>query len=425
MARERPTASRFVPRPARRLLRAWQLEQRTLRQGFVALLISSGGDLLAGLALGSMTGTLERLPGLLILVPGAIGMRGDILGALGSRLGTTIHAGTFRPSVKDRDGPLFQNVVAAFALSLATALFLGVIARAVSLAFGLTSISTADFVAISILGGLLGTLIVGGATVGLSLLSHRRGWDMDTVSAPLVTAAGDVVTLPALWLASSIAGIRGVTITVAVILASVSILLAVRAVISKLPVVRRIVRESLPVLLLAGVLHILAGAILENQLARFQALPALLVLIPPFLEDTGALGGMLSSRLASKLHLGLITPTLRPGPMALVDVSINALLAVSVFLFLGISAWAVSHAIGLAGPGLGMMVAVSMVAGAIATVLSSIVAYLAAVATFRFGLDPDNHGIPIVTSCMDFLGAATLVGTITLFGLGAAAAVAR
>jgi mgtE-like transporter len=42
------------------------------------------------------------------------------------------------------------------------------------------------------------------------------------------------------------------------------------------------------------------------------------------------------------------------------------------------------------------------------------------VATYRFGLDPDNHGIPIVTSTMDFLGTATLVATIVLFGLRAA-----
>jgi mgtE-like transporter len=33
----------------------------------------------------------------------------------------------------------------------------------------------------------------------------------------------------------------------------------------------------------------------------------------------------------------------------------------------------------------------------------------AAVATFRLGLDPDNHGVPIVTSSLDLLGAASLI----------------
>ena len=48
--------------------------------------------------LAAMTGTLEQYPGLLVLVPAAIGMRGNIFGALGSRLATSIHAGTFRMS---------------------------------------------------------------------------------------------------------------------------------------------------------------------------------------------------------------------------------------------------------------------------------------------------------------------------------------
>jgi mgtE-like transporter len=45
------------------------------------------------------------------------------------------------------------------------------------------------------------------------------------------------------------------------------------------------------------------------------------------------------------------------------------------------------------------------------------VGYYAAVATFRLGLDPDNHGIPIVTSSLDLLGAFSLVLAIVILGL--------
>src|SRR3954467_1048597 len=88
-----------------------------VRAGFVALMLSSGGDLLAGLTLGSITGTLKELPGLLVLVPAPIGMRGNIFGALGSRLGTSIHAGTFTLS-RRRDTLVGQNLAASIALSL-------------------------------------------------------------------------------------------------------------------------------------------------------------------------------------------------------------------------------------------------------------------------------------------------------------------
>ena len=35
----------------------------------------------------------------------------------------------------------------------------------------------------------------------------------------------------------------------------------------------------------------------------------------------------------------------------------------------------------------------------------------------RLGLDPDNHGIPIVTSSLDLLGAFALILVIVALGL--------
>ena len=46
-----------------------------------------------------------------------------------------------------------------------------------------------------------------------------------------------------------------------------------------------------------------------------------------------------------------------------------------------------------------------------------VVGFYAAVATYRFGLDPDNHGIPIVTSSLDLLGALSLILAIVILGL--------
>jgi mgtE-like transporter len=39
------------------------------------------------------------------------------------------------------------------------------------------------------------------------------------------------------------------------------------------------------------------------------------------------------------------------------------------------------------------------------------------VATYRLGLDPDGHGIPIVTSSLDLLGALSLILVIVALGL--------
>src|SRR5438067_7373802 len=109
------------PRLLRRFVAVVRSDPSGVGAGFVALLISSGGDLLAGLVLGSITGTLESLPGLLVLVPAAIGMRGNVFGALGSRLGTAIHTGTFQLS-RRRDTVVGQNLAAAIAMSLGISL---------------------------------------------------------------------------------------------------------------------------------------------------------------------------------------------------------------------------------------------------------------------------------------------------------------
>ena len=52
-----------------------------IKESFIALLICAIGDLFAGIVLGNMTFFLETYPGLLVLIPGAIGMRGNIFGS--------------------------------------------------------------------------------------------------------------------------------------------------------------------------------------------------------------------------------------------------------------------------------------------------------------------------------------------------------
>jgi mgtE-like transporter len=400
-----------------RILAYWRAERRTIAQGFVALVISSFGSLVAGIALGAITGTLEALPGLMVMVPAAIGMRGNIFGALGSRLGTSIHSGLYKPT-RARGGILYQNIYAVTVLTLAVSLLLGVLAKTLSEAFGLRSISMLDFVVISIVGGVLSSLVVGAFTVALSRQAHRRGWDLDSVAAPMVTAAGDMVTLPSLFLATYLVGFRYVTPAIAGIALLVTLFFAVQSLRTDLPLTRRVIRESLPILVVAGAVDILAGLVVESRLDRFLVFPVLLVLIPPFLESAGALGGILASRLGSKLHLGVMSPRGRPEAVALLDATIILLFAVIVFVLTGLAADGAAFIVGLASPGVHIVIGVSLLAGLISTLLAVVVAYYAAVATYRLGLDPDNHGIPMITSSMDFIGVIALIIGLLAFGVG-------
>lgn len=104
--------------------------------------------------------------------------------------------------------------------------------------------------------------------------------------------------------------------------------------------------------------------------------------------------------------------------MALLDATIIFLFATVVFLLTGLAADGAAALVGLASPGGLTVIGVSLVAGLIATILAVVVAYYTAVATYRLGMDPDNHGIPIITSSMDFIGVIALIIALLAFGLG-------
>ena len=78
----------------------YEIHKSSIKEGLIALLICAVGDLFAGIILGKMTFLLEAFPGLLVIIPGAIGMRGNIFGSFASRLSTNLHIGLIAPEFK-------------------------------------------------------------------------------------------------------------------------------------------------------------------------------------------------------------------------------------------------------------------------------------------------------------------------------------
>lgn len=406
-------------------------EKESLRQGFAALFVSSVGELVAGIVLASITGTLEELVGLAVLIPAAIAMRGAIFGAMGSRLATAIHTGLFR--IDFRRGALAENVQAAAALSLISGVFLAFLARYLSDILGVrTTLSVFDYVVISTVGGLLAGVFLLGITILVARLSVSRDWDMDNIAAPMITACGDILTLPALVLATYLIGIPLFSNGFALILIAASLGVGVLSFRVGTAGLRRILAESMPILALNGVVTILVGLILEDRLDRFVAFPALLILLPAFLQEGGALGGILASRLSSKVHLGLLAPRGLPQLGAFRDFVLIYIFAIGVFLFIGGAAhWlavgisqlnpGLLAALGLGGeslsPGFAMMLGISALSGLIATTAAILAAYYGSVTSYRLGLDPDTYGIPIITAAVDLFGFLSLIIALNLFGL--------
>jgi len=387
------------------------------RQSLVALGFNSVTSLVAGAFLGSLVATFEDLPGLLLMVPAAIGLRGNIFSTFGNRISTAVHTGTFTTAIR-RDTVLGQNVLATMSLTVVMSLVLALVARVVALAFGVqNSIGVLELSLISLVGGVLASVIVLGASVLLALTSVRRDWDLDNLVAPSVSTLGDVITIPCLYVESLLVRDGAWVQWLSGALIAVALVVLVLSLRSKLSIFRRVVVESIPVLTVALALSTLAGVAVEKRLSIFAVLPALLILQPSFVSSAGSLGGILSSRISTGLHLGLVKPTLVPGRPVLEDAGLVLSLAVPIYVLNAMGAQLVATILGQESPGLGWMLATALVAGLVTVVFVVALAYYGTMAAWRVDLDPDSVGIPVVTASVDFVGVVCLVAVVVLFGL--------
>ncbi len=388
-----------------------------LVQSLISLGLVAISTVAAGLLLASSADRLEDYPGLLLMVPAAIALRGNIFGALSSRLGTAIHSGTYRLSLSP-SSVMGENITASLTLSLGTSLILAVLAKGIALALGIAdSISIDRFIVISILGGMMASVVVMVASLGLTALSVRYKWNPDNVSAPLVTAAGDLLTIPALiWSATLVDSSK-----VASGLSILFVLLAFLAVgiiwLTGRQLVRAILRESAPVLVAAIFVDLLAGVAIERQISDFVDFPTLLILLPGYLAVAGALGSALSSRFSTKLHLGLISPASIPQKNARRDLLGFLLVAAPVFTFLAGLTLLAGVWGDLAGPSAGSVFGVALIGGVMATIVVLLVAYYGTAASVKMGVNPDTYGIPITTAVLDLTSTLTLTLSIGILGV--------
>jgi mgtE-like transporter len=88
-----------------------------------------------------------------------------------------------------------------------------------------------------------------------------------------------------------------------------------------------------------------------------------------------------------------------------------------VYLFVGGASHFLALALGQNSPGFLLMLAISALAGLIATTAAVFAAYYGSIVSYRFGLDPDTYGIPIIAAAVDLLGFLSLIISLIIFGL--------
>ena len=383
-----------------------------ITESLISLLICAFGCLFTGIILGNMEFYLETFPGLMVIIPGAIGMRGNIFGSFGSRLSTHLHIGTLSPEFK-RSDILTENITSSIILTMVLSVLLGIIAKAVCIIFNFPSISLFDFVLISFIAGLISSIVMLPITMFISLKSFENGWDPDNITTPLIAAFGDFFTLPAIVAAIYVVQFVSIVPIVEKILFAlviISTVVALAAGYTSDKEIRNIVRQSTPVLFVCSILGTLAGGILNGSITTLLKSQTLLTLVPLFSGESGGLVSVLSARLSSGLHSGLIDADLKPGKVTLENFSIVIFLSLIMFPIIGFLAEASTTVLGNAGVNYLNAILISLIAGMIVVGVMLLIVFYISTISYRKGLDPDNIVIPLSTSLTDSI--STLVPVV-------------
>lgn len=171
---------------------------KDFREIFTAEIISMTGGLLAGSMLAVYIGNILLVPGLFILLPGFLEMRGNISGSLAARLGSALHLGSIKPEIKN-NALLRQNLLAGFFLAISVALTLSAVAyMATKVLFGT---ATLEIIWIAVLAALLSNLFEIPITVLTTFWLFKKGYDPNNIMGPYVTTTGDIISVASLLLA--------------------------------------------------------------------------------------------------------------------------------------------------------------------------------------------------------------------------------
>ncbi len=381
--------------------------------------ICTFGDLISGLVLSTkIAPRLSVLPALIILIPPSADMRGNICGALGSRFGTYLHMGQTKPEFS-KEPLVVENLLASLFLVILFSGINGAVSSFIASIIGiqpLTLTGVLNLVTISMIAATLSAAALLPATLAIAILSFKWGWDPDNVTSPLVSLAGDMVTIPLLYLVLEAVLavpdiVKYISLAILVVVSGYSFAKSRKSFVGK-----RIIKEMTIILAFCAILDYGAGTLLGTRVEKFIAVSGFLTILPAFLEDGGVIGSILTAKIASWLHLGKLEPKLIPDKEVLSTFALNHVVGLVVFTSVGMLGSILNTILRIPSTSILQTIVLTVIAGQVVILALNFIAYELSVVSYKLGFDPDNVGVPLITSIMDFIGTTSLLFILALFG---------
>ncbi len=175
-----------------------EIFDKNFRDMLSSEMISVIGGLAAGTVIAAFTNQLLLIPGMLILLPGFLEMRGNISGPFASRLSAGLFLGVIKPK-KEVTRITKGNLAASFFLAIVVSLALGIIASVFN--YLVLHVFTLKVILMPLVAGIIANAIEIPLTMSVTFYLFRRGHDPNNIMGPFVTTSGDITSIVSLLIA--------------------------------------------------------------------------------------------------------------------------------------------------------------------------------------------------------------------------------
>ena|SRR3989338_8418562 len=165
---------------------------KNFREMFSFQIVSIIGGMIAGTLLAVYTDKLLLIPGMLILLPGFLEMRGNISGSFASRLSSGLFLGIIKPD-NFKTKIIKGNLSASFFLAIFASFILGLVAFLST--FFILHTFTLKIIFLPLIAGIIANAIEIPLTLFITFYLFRRGHDPNNIMGPFVTSTGDITSI--------------------------------------------------------------------------------------------------------------------------------------------------------------------------------------------------------------------------------------
>jgi len=354
--------------------------------------------LFGGTFLGKYFETIRtQFPGLLVVLPGMMGLRGNVFGSMASRFSTMLYLGELEPSLRDKR--VLKEIVLRMLISLIPIILLW----AIGVATGVKK-NAIDVLLIVVTSTILVSFILGYFTSFVTIFAFRRGTDPDSVAAPLVASMGDFLTVPSLILfilliEHSPEDFRLFNYVILGFFVVVSFLSRVR----KAEFVE--LKQVFITITALALLSTVSGSLLARFSGIIQASVILSFIYPSLLSSFGNYGSIIAAKTSTKLHLGEIESFLCPKAFTDILALFTTTPVIGTTKIL-IGMALVKLTTGVPVPTSAWLVVITYPFMALFIMLYS---YTLSYFLFQKNIDPDHVAIPLISNNSDIFGTIYVV----------------